>query len=269
MQVGNPFLEKLLMEACLRADGGAPRLDRRAAGPGRGRADERGRRVRGEGRHRHHHRRREGAAARGRHDAVRGDAQRVAGAHARHRQAASTRPTCARSSSTGSCTCETIGVVTDDGLVRIRDGDVEVARVPAKLLTDAPTYVREGVKPRWLDELQEFDLSQLPDVGAARTTAAERAIDDERHAARAAGVAGDRVEAAGLAAVRPPGRHEHRRRAGQRRRGDAHQGHEEGARDRAPTATPRTRTSTRTPAARSPSPRRRATSPAPARSRSR
>ncbi len=56
---------------------------------------------------------------------------------------------------------ETIGVVTDDGLVRIRDGDVEVVRVPATLLTEAPTYVRDGVKPHWLDELQSYDLGQF------------------------------------------------------------------------------------------------------------
>src|SRR6185312_10334185 len=45
---------------------------------------------------------------------------------------------------------EAIGVVTDDGLVRIRDGEVEVARVSAKMLTDAPTYLRDGAKPAWL-----------------------------------------------------------------------------------------------------------------------
>ena len=66
---------------------------------------------------------------------------------------------------------ETIGVVTDDGLVRVRDGEVEVARVPAKLLTDAPTYVREGVKPHWLTELQEYDLLQVPDITRARNGA--------------------------------------------------------------------------------------------------
>jgi phosphoribosylformylglycinamidine synthase len=58
--------------------------------------------------------------------------------------------------------CATIGVVTDDGIVRIRDGATEVAAVPAKLLTDAPTYVREGVKPHWLDAVQKFDFSTLP-----------------------------------------------------------------------------------------------------------
>jgi phosphoribosylformylglycinamidine synthase len=53
--------------------------------------------------------------------------------------------------------CATIGVVTDDGIVRVRDGDVEVAAVAAKLLTEAPEYVREGVKPAWLSRLQEYD----------------------------------------------------------------------------------------------------------------
>ncbi|MEX0751140.1 MAG: phosphoribosylformylglycinamidine synthase subunit PurL [Dehalococcoidia bacterium] len=71
---------------------------------------------------------------------------------------------------------ETIGVVTDDGMVRIRDGDEEVVRVPAKQLTDAPTYVREGVKPRWLDELQNYDLSQLPDVSDGAHNGSERAL---------------------------------------------------------------------------------------------
>jgi len=63
--------------------------------------------------------------------------------------------------------CETIGIVTDDGLVRIHDGDLEVACVSATMLVDAPTYERESVKPRWLTELQEFDFSTLPDIGSA------------------------------------------------------------------------------------------------------
>ncbi len=60
--------------------------------------------------------------------------------------------------------CETIGIVTDDGLVRIHDGDLEVACVSATMLVDAPTYERESIKPPWLTELQEFDFSTLPDV---------------------------------------------------------------------------------------------------------
>ncbi len=60
--------------------------------------------------------------------------------------------------------CATIGVVTDDGLVRIRDGDAEVARVPARMLVDAPTYEREVVAPGWLTDLQDCDFSSLPDL---------------------------------------------------------------------------------------------------------
>ncbi len=62
--------------------------------------------------------------------------------------------------------CATIGRVTDDGIVRIRDGDEEVAAVPARMLTDAPTYVRDGAPPRWLEDLQRRDLS--PYAGDAR-----------------------------------------------------------------------------------------------------
>ncbi len=62
--------------------------------------------------------------------------------------------------------CATIGVVTDDGIVRIRDGDTEVAAVRATLLTEAPTYVRDSVKPAWLSELQAVDLASLPDLDA-------------------------------------------------------------------------------------------------------
>ncbi len=63
--------------------------------------------------------------------------------------------------------CAVIGAVTDDGLTTVRDGDDVVARLPVALLTDPPTYVRDGVKPRWLDELQSYDLAALPDIASA------------------------------------------------------------------------------------------------------
>jgi phosphoribosylformylglycinamidine synthase len=63
--------------------------------------------------------------------------------------------------------CATIGIVTDDGLVRIRDGETEVACVSATMLTEAPTYTREPVKPAYLDALQAFDFSTLPDAADA------------------------------------------------------------------------------------------------------
>jgi phosphoribosylformylglycinamidine synthase II len=61
---------------------------------------------------------------------------------------------------------DVIGRVTDDGVVRIRDSDEPVVRVPAKLFTDAPEYRRAGVKPTGLDELQTHDLAFLPDIVA-------------------------------------------------------------------------------------------------------
>jgi phosphoribosylformylglycinamidine synthase subunit PurL len=56
-----------------------------------------------------------------------------------------------------------IGVVTDDGMVRVREGDRVVAEIPARLLTDeTPVYHREGVRPSWLEEAHRFDLASLP-----------------------------------------------------------------------------------------------------------
>ena len=55
-----------------------------------------------------------------------------------------------------------IGRVTADGLARVKEGEEVVAEVPVKLLTSPPLYQRGGVKPVWLDELQRFDLDSLP-----------------------------------------------------------------------------------------------------------
>ena len=63
--------------------------------------------------------------------------------------------------------CAVVGVVTDDSMATIRDGERVVARLPVSLLTDPPQYEREGVKPRWLEERQAYDLSKLADVDDA------------------------------------------------------------------------------------------------------
>ncbi|MCH7953997.1 MAG: phosphoribosylformylglycinamidine synthase II, partial [Chloroflexi bacterium] len=60
--------------------------------------------------------------------------------------------------------CVVIGVVTDDQRVTVRDGDRVVAQLPIELLSDPPQYTREGVKPSWLDALQSYDLAALPDI---------------------------------------------------------------------------------------------------------
>jgi phosphoribosylformylglycinamidine synthase II len=57
-----------------------------------------------------------------------------------------------------------IGAVTDNGLARIREGEREVACLPVGMLTEAPQYSREGVPPAELAELQTFALDSLPDV---------------------------------------------------------------------------------------------------------
>jgi phosphoribosylformylglycinamidine synthase II len=60
-----------------------------------------------------------------------------------------------------------IGVVTDDGVARIREGEREVACLPVQMLTEAPQYTRQGVAPAELAELQAFGLDSLPDAADA------------------------------------------------------------------------------------------------------
>ncbi len=57
-----------------------------------------------------------------------------------------------------------IGRVTDDRTVRIVDGERAAACLPADVLVDAPEYTREGIRPPVLDEMQSLDIAALPDV---------------------------------------------------------------------------------------------------------
>jgi len=56
----------------------------------------------------------------------------------------------------------TIGKITDDGMIRvIKDGKV-VAEVPAKSLTeDAPQYVREEEVPKWQEDVNKLDINEI------------------------------------------------------------------------------------------------------------
>ncbi len=58
-----------------------------------------------------------------------------------------------------------VGQVTDDGLVRVLDGGRQVATLPVSLLTDPPLYEGRGEMPPELAPLRSYDLSSLPDVG--------------------------------------------------------------------------------------------------------
>ncbi len=57
-----------------------------------------------------------------------------------------------------------LGSVTDDGYARVWDGDRPEVSLPVSVLTSPPEYRRQGRKPPGLDELQAFDLSSLPDL---------------------------------------------------------------------------------------------------------
>ena len=60
--------------------------------------------------------------------------------------------------------CEEIGKVTDGAEVVINDSGKEVARVPVGIATDPPEYRRQGVRPAELLALNQFNLASLPDL---------------------------------------------------------------------------------------------------------
>ena len=55
-----------------------------------------------------------------------------------------------------------IGEVTDDKLVRVYDGDSLVASLPVEVLTDPPLYGLQGVLPAYMEETRGLDLETLP-----------------------------------------------------------------------------------------------------------
>ncbi len=63
-----------------------------------------------------------------------------------------------------------IGEVTDDQRVHIFDGDMEVASVPVLPLMEAPEYTREGMPDPKLFEMESLDLSTLPEVADPQAT---------------------------------------------------------------------------------------------------
>ncbi|MBK7328282.1 MAG: phosphoribosylformylglycinamidine synthase subunit PurL [Dehalococcoidia bacterium] len=66
--------------------------------------------------------------------------------------------------------CEPIGVVTVGRDVVIQSGGEEVARVPFDIATEPPQYRRNGVRPQELTELNTFDLGSLADTATADAT---------------------------------------------------------------------------------------------------
>jgi phosphoribosylformylglycinamidine synthase len=63
-----------------------------------------------------------------------------------------------------------IGTVTDDGVLRVRNGGQIVAEVPVKALADeAPVYSKPTARPEWQDALEAFDPASLPPSSSAET----------------------------------------------------------------------------------------------------
>lgn len=61
---------------------------------------------------------------------------------------------------------ESIGVVDDSPYVTVKVGSKVVAKVPAKSLVlggDAPVYIREKKQPAYLNNVQSYDLNSLPE----------------------------------------------------------------------------------------------------------
>ena len=67
---------------------------------------------------------------------------------------------------------DVVGVVTDDGIATVRDGDAVVARIPTRVLVDAPQYTAETERPPDLDRVQGEDLDAQPDLAPERANAA-------------------------------------------------------------------------------------------------
>ena len=64
-----------------------------------------------------------------------------------------------------------IGDVTDDGMLRVKSHGEVVAEIPNRALTDeAPVYRRPMERPDYLDEVQTLDLDRLSDAASASDT---------------------------------------------------------------------------------------------------
>lgn len=65
-----------------------------------------------------------------------------------------------------------IGEVTDSGLAVIKEGQELVAEVPVHLLMSPPLYRRRSKKPPWLTEVQSFDIATIPDLKSRQCNSA-------------------------------------------------------------------------------------------------
>ncbi|MCS6896882.1 MAG: phosphoribosylformylglycinamidine synthase subunit PurL, partial [Nitrospira sp.] len=57
-----------------------------------------------------------------------------------------------------------VGKVTDDGILRVKDRDAIVAEIPARALADGPRYERPYAPPAYQDMLTNLNYDMIPDV---------------------------------------------------------------------------------------------------------
>jgi phosphoribosylformylglycinamidine synthase len=60
--------------------------------------------------------------------------------------------------------CDIIGYVIAEEVARIKEGEKVIAQVPVDILMAPPLYRLRARKPSWLRRLQSYDLSSLPDI---------------------------------------------------------------------------------------------------------
>ena len=104
-------------------------------------------------------------------------------------------------------TCAEIGRVTDDGMMRVRNNGTVAAEIPAKpLAEEAPLYSREAKAPRTEDtkDAKEF-LKSIPFPSDSSVDV----VSFVRLLAAIAARAVDRLEKLGLSAIRSHGPHRH------------------------------------------------------------
>ena len=74
-----------------------------------------------------------------------------------------------------------VGMVTDSGLLRIAERDEIVAMIPVKFLTDkAPVYKRALKMPDWQDTVQSLNLKDIPEPVEKMEVEKMRSLEDEK-----------------------------------------------------------------------------------------
>ena len=162
VQVGNPFLEKVLIEACLelsRVEGVVGLADLGAAGLTSAAIESAGRAGSGIDLDVAKVARREDGMTP--YEVMLSESQERMLVIVRPEEELALREVTDR----WDLRADVIGRVTDDRTARIWNGDTQEADLPVDLLTDAPQYRLQGVRPPEMDALQRLGNVPLPSMG--------------------------------------------------------------------------------------------------------